>query len=1152
MNATGDNGAYSPQSGTPAGQLSTASAAQMDHGVAVASIPMTNKGGPRQGNEGGVPPRPTTATGPTVTVFPINSGIFRCPKCKEDFVSARSLFSHRLCHESWELLFSCPTCSFRSPKPHAVVCHVPKCKGDRTELEEGPVKCSVCERGFKTKRGLSLHERHAHPVVRNEKRVAARTGGSKTTNAPRGLHNSSRWTPDEVEKLRELAIKHAGEKRINMLIQPHFPDKTLKQISDKRRGLKLTVPPAVPVLETREEERNPISEVHVEFDTAAFTSYAQNAKVALEGDTFAEEIIQTLTSVIEGNEPGPGVVDRYLTDIVSKALSSVNATGPKRRTANPKPSGKGRGGGRVSRPDGPMTRGERRAARVASYRRVQELFKKNTRQLAQELLDGSTSVGCEIPPITVEGTYRERFEAVAGEVDISRYPPPSSLVDNSKLIRPFTGDEVLKAIQGTKPGTAPGPDGVSLASIVKLDKTGHLLAAMFNIWLLLGRLPRELKANRSILLPKGSSNLHDIGNWRPLTLSSVVLRLYSRVLAARLSDSAAIHPRQKGFTKGVSLAENIELIKALCRRSKAQGEPLAVLFLDLAKAFDTVPHDLIQQALGRFGVCSSFRRIVSDMYSDCFTKFKVKGGETGRIFMRSGVKQGDPMSPVLFNLVLDPLITKLEKDGSGVSMGEKGSLCSLAYADDSCLVSSSHEGMQHNIDIAAQYFQRTGLRLNVKKSVGYMLKPLGKSFTVNDCPQWEVCGEHLPWLSPDETTKYLGARIGPWSNAYPSIRHISSRLQKWCENISKAPLKPRQKMTILTKYALPRLTFELSHGGYGRAPLKELDCTVRFWVRRWLHLPDQVSRAFFYTANKDGGLGLVCFADFIPAARMRNIMCVLNSADPVTKGFGAKLLTRDLDNLSRRNRWCVPKGKRTHAEWRKSMRKEWAAQTTQGKGVNCYKNNKLVNNWLCGRSFLSEREFLAALQLRTNTLPTKEALCRGRRSLDVLCRRCRRATETIGHISGHCFAVKRERIDRHNRVCSVLASAAVKAGFRVSVEPKIVDAQGKQHQPDLILHDGVQCLIVDPTVVWDGHTRHLAKAWDGKITKYTPLIDRVARLYNTDVVTVLPFPVGARGTWYHKCDTVAEALSLTKGDIRSILNKALCDTLRMCRVFMDM
>lgn len=1117
-----------------------------------------DNGSPPTGDEGGVPPNPTMVEGPE-TVFPINLDVFKCPRCPEDFVSARDLYSHRLRHGGWELLFSCPTCSFRSQKPHAVKCHVPKCKGKRPDVEEGDVKCDICGRKFRSRRGLATHERHQHPVVRNEKRSAAQQQTKEAIKAPRGRYNSSRWSKEEIELLIELNDRYQGERWINMLIQKHFPNKTFKQISDKRKGLRLnnlvtsqdSITPQEP--ETTDSPQAQAEVVHADFDLQAFRSFAAEAEEKMGDNDLAKDVLTTLMSVIEGENLSQENLDLGFRNVVSKVESSVNATDPKRRNTKPKPKGKGKKGvSRESRPDGPTTRGERRAARVASYKRVQELFKKNTRQLAQEVLDGSTSVGCGIPPITVEGTYKERFESVSGRVDISEYPPPNSLVDNSKLICPFTGEEVLKAIRGTKPGTAPGPDGFSLADVVKLDKSGYLLAAMFNIWLILGRLPNELKANRSILLPKGSENLHDIGNWRPLTLSSVILRLYSRALAARLSDVVDLNPRQKGFTKGTNLAENIELVKALCQRSKSQGEPLAVLFLDLAKAFDTVPHELIQQALRRVGVCSSFLRIVGDMYSDCFTRFRVKDGETGKIFMRSGVKQGDPMSPVLFNLVLDPLLTKLERDGEGVVIDGTGSICSLAYADDSCLVSNSHEGMQRNLDIAVRYFHNTGLKLNVKKSVGYMLKPWGKSFTVNNCPQWKVGEDLLPWLKAGETTKYLGARVGPWSDAYPSITRISTQLQKWCENISRAPLKPRQKLTILTRFAIPRLTFDLTHGGYSRTLIKGLDCTVRFWVRRWLHLPDQLSKAFFYTASRDGGLGIVCLADFIPTARIKNVQCVLNSKDPVTKGYGVKLLAGKAEKIAHTCKVPMPKGKKAHIGWRRKQHKEWAALSSQGKGVECYKDNKLVNNWLCGRSFLSEREYLAALKLRTNTLPTKVTLSRGRGSTDVLCRRCKRTSETVGHISGHCFAVKRERIARHDRVCAALRAAAEKVGFRTTVEPIIEGPQGHRLKPDLIFQRGEQCVLVDPTVVWDGHKRHLAKAWDEKLLKYRPLCQTLAVKYQAKEVTVLPFPVGARGTWYHKCDTVVKTLDLTKKNIKDILNKVLCDTLRMCRAFMDL
>ncbi|NWR95726.1 PO21 protein, partial [Furnarius figulus] len=81
---------------------------------------------------------------------------------------------------------------------------------------------------------------------------------------------------------------------------------------------------------------------------------------------------------------------------------------------------------------------------------------------------------------------------------------------------------------------------------------------------------------------------------------------------------------------------------------------------------------------------------------------------------RVGVKQGDPMSPLLFSLTLDPLLCKLEDCGKGYHQGGH-TITAMAFADDLVLLSGSWEGMKKNIEILEAFCQLTGLRTQGEK-----------------------------------------------------------------------------------------------------------------------------------------------------------------------------------------------------------------------------------------------------------------------------------------------------------------------------------------------------------------------------------------------------------------------------------------------------
>lgn len=214
---------------------------------------------------------------------------------------------------------------------------------------------------------------------------------------------------------------------------------------------------------------------------------------------------------------------------------------------------------------------------------------------------------------------------------------------------------------------------------------------------------------------------------------------------------------------------------------------------------------------------------------------------------------------------------------------------------------------------------------------------------------------------------------------------------------------------------------------------------------------------------------------------MRKLVRVCNSEDPVIiAGAAASLGLRErAAKISAQTGLPVPdKPKGPHNAWRKVQKKKWKAQPTQGKGVSCYQH-RLGNKWLGAPSFLTENDYIWAIKLRTNLVPTRETMGRGIIGRNqVECRHCHTTIETMGHISGYCQMVLDIRLIRHNRICKALIKAATATGLRVTEEPRLVGTDGKNYLPDLIFSAGAgePCYVVDPTVVWDDDPKKLREA----------------------------------------------------------------------------
>lgn len=178
--------------------------------------------------------------------------------------------------------------------------------------------------------------------------------------------------------------------------------------------------------------------------------------------------------------------------------------------------------------------------------------------------------------------------------------------------------------------------------------------------------------NRTTLIPKIGKDQADVGNWRPITIGSLMARIFSGVLDARLRSVVKQSIRQKGFTKEDGCKANINLLNAaIAEMKKAKGG--VVTIVDISKAFDTMPHTVLKQCLARKGILSAASKYIRNMYNDCHTVIKASD-DTVRIELKRGIKQGDPLSPLLFNLALDPIIEELTEETKGVDIGEENLL----------------------------------------------------------------------------------------------------------------------------------------------------------------------------------------------------------------------------------------------------------------------------------------------------------------------------------------------------------------------------------------------------------------------------------------------------------------------------------------------
>jgi Reverse transcriptase (RNA-dependent DNA polymerase) len=226
----------------------------------------------------------------------------------------------------------------------------------------------------------------------------------------------------------------------------------------------------------------------------------------------------------------------------------------------------------------------------------------------------------------------------------------------------------------------------------------------------------------SLIFKKGDPALW--GNYRPIAVVNLFAKVYAMVLNDRLSTWAEANcvrsPTQTGFRPHRATTHNIFTLQHVINSYKAQGNrPLYCCFIDLAKAYDSVPRDKLWARLHHLGIRGRMLFAVKSLY-DCGTALHIKTplGMLDPIFATVGVKQGCPLSPTLFSLFIDslPEFVALRCPYLGPMLRQRR-VPVLLHCDDTALLADSQLHLQLLLDLVNEWCHMHGMDISVVKSV---------------------------------------------------------------------------------------------------------------------------------------------------------------------------------------------------------------------------------------------------------------------------------------------------------------------------------------------------------------------------------------------------------------------------------------------------
>ena len=349
--------------------------------------------------------------------------------------------------------------------------------------------------------------------------------------------------------------------------------------------------------------------------------------------------------------------------------------------------------------------------------------------------------------------------ALLNEHFVSCFSPPSPLpAPPVKGSHPtclddlaVTGSDVSILIGRMRTKVASGPDAISSRMLKGCAQSiSGPLSVLFNTSLSTGRVPTAWKSSVIVPIHKdGDPSL--VSNYRPISLLSLSSKLLERLvheaLLVHVLEHGYLSPNQFGFRPGSSTTEAILAATRDWHESLESSASVACVFLDLSKAFDSLPHCLVLSSLGQVGVCGSLYNWFQSYLTGRRQRVVLDGASSSLQEVSSGVPQGSILGPLLFLLSVNSVFS--------VSLSYNAIIA--LYADDILL----HKEIRCDLDLVAfqsdvslvvEWVHSVGLRLNSSKSKSLLISRKRQP------PPLAIEVDGVP-IEPVHSFRYLGVII---------------------------------------------------------------------------------------------------------------------------------------------------------------------------------------------------------------------------------------------------------------------------------------------------------------------------------------------------------------------------------------------------------
>ena len=250
----------------------------------------------------------------------------------------------------------------------------------------------------------------------------------------------------------------------------------------------------------------------------------------------------------------------------------------------------------------------------------------------------------------------------------------------------------------------------------------HLVTECFNT----SEIPSQWKDATIYPIPKPYDWNCYLSNTRPICLLDTARKIMTRIMNKRLANILSTNNVLKGNNyaglPGSNCSTPIAILESIIHDAATNNKPLFIFLQDISKAFDSIDVRMLKLAIERIKIPSSFINLVAELFTNRYNTVITAYGNSNPYKTEIGIDQGETLSPLLWVIYIDPLLTILNKEASSpyIIDSDPALQCvatsTLAFMDDTTLISSSIEGLTQMLTIAQEFYAMNNTKINFNKA----------------------------------------------------------------------------------------------------------------------------------------------------------------------------------------------------------------------------------------------------------------------------------------------------------------------------------------------------------------------------------------------------------------------------------------------------